>query len=576
MNTLASPSIRALMRDATPSSSSRLAASHPTVSSSRPITRPRRPGCVPCGEGMIAAMRRLRLAEMMSVLSVAADAGMGMPLESAQRTAVLAVRLGELAGLDGDGLRDAYYVGLLRHVGCVADPHVAAAFFGGDEKAARAWMGPVDWGRPSALLGALVKHLARDEPLPRRAAIVLQSLSMMPAMSDLTRAQCEVGSMLARDCCLSERVVRAMGQVFERWDGKGFPHNLRGDEVAMPVRVALLAHDVEMFLRAGGVEAALAMARERRGGAFEPRLVDVFARHAGALAAALEVPSIWEAAMAAEPGPHEVLEGDRLNAALRSMASFADLSCRFTRGHSSGVAALAERAGRHRGLADEECHRLRVAGLLHDLGRAGVSASIWEKPGALTDGERERVRLHAYFTERILARPPALAEVAAVASLAHERLDGLGYHRRLPASAIGAAARVLAAADVFHALIEQRPHRPAFTPARAAAIVEGEVRAGRLDGDAVAAVLAAAGERVPPRRASTPGGLSEREVEVLALVAVGMTNKEVAARLGISDRTVGHHMQHVYGKLGVTTRAAASLLALQYELVATDARPHRG
>jgi HD-GYP domain-containing protein (c-di-GMP phosphodiesterase class II) len=310
---------------------------------------------------------------------------------------------------------------------------------------------------------------------------------------------------------------------------------------------------------------------------YEPKLVDVFVREARALAASLDVPSLWDAVIAAEPGAPEVLEGERLEAALRAMAGFADLPCRWTRGHSASVASLAESAARQLGLEAEVSVGLRHAGYVHDLGRVGVTSSIWEKTGPLTDGERERVRMHSYFTERMLAKPASLSALGAVASLDHERLDGSGYHRRLQATALPLPARVLAAADVYAALVDARPHRPAFSASQAAVMLEDEARAGRLDGPAVAAVLGAAGHAASIRRIVTPpNGLSEREVEVLCLVAVGMTNKEVAQRLGISDRTVGHHLQHVYDKLGVSTRAAAALFAQQRGLVGPGASPHEG
>ena len=116
---------------------------------------------------------------------------------------------------------------------------------------------------------------------------------------------------------------------------------------------------------------------------------------------------------------------------------------------------------------------------MHDLGRSGVPNTIWDKPGPLTDVERERVRLHPYYTERVLARPESLAALGAIAVCHHERLDASGYHRSLPGSALSPAARILAAADVYHALTEARPHREAFAPEAAAAELRGEVRAGR-------------------------------------------------------------------------------------------------
>jgi HD-GYP domain-containing protein (c-di-GMP phosphodiesterase class II) len=208
--------------------------------------------------------------------------------------------------------------------------------------------------------------------------------------------------------------------------------------------------------------------------------------------------------------------------------------------------------------------------MLHDVGRTAISGGIWAKPGPLTEREWERVRMHSYYTERVLARPATLARLGTIAALHHERLDGSGYHRGSRADLLSPAARILAAADVYHAMTETRPHRPALSPENAAEELQREVRAGRLDSEAARAVLAAAGHRVHKVRHESVAGLSEREVEVLRLIARGHSMKEVAQLLIISQKTVDHHIQHIYTKIGVSTRAAATLFAMQHDLL-TDA-----
>ena len=221
------------------------------------------------------------------------------------------------------------------------------------------------------------------------------------------------------------------------------------------------------------------------------------------------------------------------------------------------------------GLATGEVTALGRAAHLHDLGRAGISIAIWEKQGALSEAEWERVRMHTYFTERILARLQVLGPVSSIASSAHERLDGSGYHRRLPPGAVPTAARVLATADAYHAMTEARAYRPALTPERAAETLRAEAAAGRFDRDVVEVVLGAAGQPAAQTagRTRNPAGLTEREVEVIRLLARGMTNKEIASSLDISTKTAGHHVQHIFEKAGVTTRAAATLFAMQNDLV---------
>jgi HD-GYP domain-containing protein (c-di-GMP phosphodiesterase class II) len=211
---------------------------------------------------------------------------------------------------------------------------------------------------------------------------------------------------------------------------------------------------------------------------------------------------------------------------------------------------------------------LRRAALVHDIGRTGVPNTIWDKPGPLSNAEWERVRLHPYYAERMLARPEALARLGAIAACHHERLDGSGYHRALPGSALSPSARILAAADAYHAMTRPRPHREALEPAQAAATLRDEVRAGRLDADAAEDVLKAAGHKpAGARERARPAGLTARELEVLLLVARGASSREVAEELTIAEKTARNHIERIYAKLDVSTRAEASLYAMRHGLV---------
>jgi len=280
----------------------------------------------------------------------------------------------------------------------------------------------------------------------------------------------------------------------------------------------------------------------------------------------VSAPSVWELLLAAEPEPHRHVTGAELVPIAEAFGRFADLKSPFTLGHSAAVAERALAAAERAGLPRAEREALRIAALLHDLGRVTVPNGIWDKPGPLGALEWERVRTHAWHTERILSRSPLLARYARLAGADHERLDGSGYHRNAEAAGLSIAARLLAAADVYQALGEERPHRRAFAREDAARALGEEASAGRLCRDAVAAVLASDGTRISSR-AVNPAGLSEREVEVLCLVARGLSNKEIAARLYLSARTVGNHIAHIYDKTGVRTRAAAALFAVQEDLL---------
>src|SRR5438874_408158 len=236
------------------------------------------------------------------------------------------------------------------------------------------------------------------------------------------------------------------------------------------------------------------------------------------------------------------------------------------------LAQLAAVAGAQLGLTEADVRTLRRAGLAHDLGRLGISNSIWDKAGPLGPGEWERVRMHPYLTERMLNQSEALAPLAAIAVQHRERLDGSGYPRGLAGGAVSRPARILGAADAYQAMREPRPYRPARSADEAAAELRADARAGLLDADAVEAVLGAAGHRVLHRREG-PAGLTPREVEVLRLVARGLSNKQIAQRLVISPKTVGNHVEHIYAKIDVRTRAGAGLFAMQHGLLPKETFP---
>jgi HD-GYP domain-containing protein (c-di-GMP phosphodiesterase class II) len=327
-----------------------------------------------------------------------------------------------------------------------------------------------------------------------------------------------------------------------------------------------------VFHRRGGVDAAIEVARKRAGTQFDPGLVDLFCATAPALLAELEEESTWSAVIEGEPALRPLLRGPELDSALEAVADFADLKSPYFAGHSRAAATLTAGAAERLGLPAGQVTAVRRAALVQDLGRLGVPNSIWDKSGPLTQSQLERVRLHPYLTERILAAAPGLAPLGALAAHHHERLDGSGYPKELRADALGPPARILAAADVYQALVEPRPHRPARSAADAAAELRREARDGRLDGEAVNAVLGAAGQRVRGRP-ELPGGLTPREVEVLRHVARGASNKEIAATLYVTPKTVANHVAHIYSKIEVSSRAGASLYASRHGLLGGDGEP---
>jgi HD-GYP domain-containing protein (c-di-GMP phosphodiesterase class II) len=513
-----------------------------------------------------SAHARVTLAELLAVLSLASDLGMGQPMEHALRQCLIALRLAEHLGLDKEEREVVYYSGLVAWVGCHVDAYEQAKWFG-DDTALKNDFRRTDFATAASKPLFMLRHLGAGRPVAERSRLGVTFLGQgRKAAEAMLDNHWTAADTLAAQLGLAQRVRDSIEQTFERWDGKGVPKGARGEEILLASRLVALADVVEVFHRTGGIDAAVEVARQRRGTQFDPALVDLFAREAPALCAGLDDTSTWDAVMTAEPALGVRLGDEQVEAALEAIADFTDVKSPYTIGHSRGVADLAGDAARVFGLSEQAARQVRLAGLVHDLGRLGVPNTIWDKDGPLNHAETERVRLHPYLTERMLACSPALAPLAAVAVQHHERMDGSGYPRGLSGGAISPEGRLLAAADYYHSRIEPRPHRQASEADTAAVQLRAEVKAGRLDAEAAAAVLNAAGHRAS-RRQARPDGLTTRELEVLRLLAQGLSNREIAERLVISRKTASHHVEHIYAKTGTSNRALASLYAASHGLI---------
>jgi HD-GYP domain-containing protein (c-di-GMP phosphodiesterase class II) len=514
---------------------------------------------------------RIRAAEVIAALSLATDLGVGMDLEHGLRSTLFAVRLGERLGVDSRTLSHTYYASMLLHVGCTAEAHQAPEVFP-DFEAFKVSVKPVAFGSPREMMGAVASTVAPGRsPVVRAVGMARTLPAVARRMPGITAAHCEAGRMLSERLGLAPAVAALFAYVDERWDGKGQPGRARRDEIPLPIRIAHVARDADMQLQRGGIEYVAAIIRARSGAAFDPAIAELLADEAADILELDGGASAWEETLDCEPGPRPCLEGEQIDRALGAMGDFADLSSPYLVGHSAGVAELAAAAAERWGLAADDQGLSRRAGLVHDVGRVAVPIHIWQKPGPLSPNDWERVRLHAYHSERILGRSELLASLAPVATSHHERLDGSGYHRGAPAPALAPAARLLAAADAYHAMTEPRPHRDALTPEEAAEVLGAEAREGRLDADAAGAVLEAAGHARP--RLERPAGLTEREAQVVGLLARALQTKQIAGVLGISTKTADRHIQNAYAKIGVSTRAGATLFAMEHGLVAWGELP---
>jgi HD-GYP domain-containing protein (c-di-GMP phosphodiesterase class II) len=490
---------------------------------------------------------------VVAALSMTSDLTRGHPPGEAMRACLLATELARRARIEGPRLVDVYYATLLRYAGCAATSHETAAIMGGDDVVVRARGDLADTTRPGEALRLLaglghglgrLRILARGPMIPRFYA-------------EAMRADCEVGADVAHRLRLPDAVARAILDGFERYDGRGAPARKAGETIAEAARFAAVGFTAVMFEAVGGRETAVATVARWSGRALDPAVTAVFAEAPAELLQASSPDDLWAATVEAEPLPRRTFHDDAaLDEALGAFGDAADLKTPWLQGHSRGVAELARAAA-----APGEAGLVYRAGLVHDLGRVAVPTGVWERPGPLRPDEWELVRLHPYQSSRILAPAPALAPLAPIAGRHHERVDGSGYPAGVRAGELDGAARLLAAADVLHALGEPRPHRPALDPAAASRTLSQLP----LDRDAIRAVLEAAGgppADLPP----LPAALTERELDVLRRLVVGRSKRQIAAELVLSPSTVHTHTVHIYAKCGVSTRAGLAMFAMRHGL----------
>lgn len=505
------------------------------------------------------------LAELLAALSLGIDLGFGQPMEHVLRQCRIALRIAEQLELEEEGRGAVYYTALLINVGCHTDAFEQAQWFG-DDIALKA----TKYDHEQMSLGDIAATLrllgSGGSPLHRVRVAFDFAISGRKELDGMIARHARAARALGEQLALPEGVLVALAGCYERWDGHGYPGDLAGNEVPLVSRISQLAEFMEVAHRSGGIEAAVSVAQRRSGKQFDPSIVTVVCADAEKIFNGIEDVGSWDAVIDAEPALAHRLTNAECDEALAAIGRFVDLKSPYMLGHSAAVADLAVGAGEVLGLPGADLRDLRRAGSVLGFGRLGVSNSIWDKAGPLAASQWERVRLHPYLTQRMLEQSPALAHVGRLAAQVRERLDGSGYPRGLSGAAIARPARILGVADAYQAMREPRPYRPALDRDEAARELRAEVLAGRLDGEAVEAVLGVAGHRVARRR-DGPDGLTHREVEVLRLISRGQSNKQVAATLGISAKTAGTHVEHIYAKIGRSNRAEASMYAVQHGLL---------
>jgi HD-GYP domain-containing protein (c-di-GMP phosphodiesterase class II)/DNA-binding CsgD family transcriptional regulator len=524
----------------------------------------------------------LPVIDVIGAFSVAADMALGLSAGHGLRSAYIGMRLADQLRLPRDLRADLFYAELLMDAGCTAWASQMAATMLSDEVAARNHLffmcDPRD---PRDLIKWLARYMAAGESLPTRVKRSVDFVVHGRAfMSEGLENTSEVAARMARRLGRSPGVQEALRCVFAQWR----PERQRGVRTAAPSlvsRIVFATLFIEVLHQIGGREAAIRQTLERRGKMIDPTVVDAFVHVSSdeAFWRGLEQESIWPIVRGMEPeSKYRYITEDQLDDAATAFADFADLKSFYSAGHSRRVAALAEQMARALPFSGEDIVAIRRAALVHDVGLVGVPSFVLHKPAdRLTDAERESLHLHPYHAERILSYVPAFSPVVPIVAAHHERPDGRGFFRGLRGDQIPRGAGIVAAADRFDELTHAGPGRAALDAAAALR----EIRAGAdtaFSSEAVRALERAAPERVggsdaaaivsasAPKRA-WPAGLTDREVDVLRLLAGGASRRAIAGRLSVSEHTVRHHLEHIYTKIDVCTRVEAALFAVEHALL---------
>jgi HD-GYP domain-containing protein (c-di-GMP phosphodiesterase class II) len=531
-------------------------------------------------------MERVRAIDFLGALSLMADMSLGLSAGHGVRTTYLAMNIGRVMRLPDDVRADLFYAALLTDAGCTAwATQAAAAILGNDMEARRNLFFFTDPTDPRDLLKWMAQYMASGERIGARVRRVLDfTVRGRAFMVEGLQNTAQVAARFAGRLDRSVRVQEALRFAFERWDGSG-PAGRKRDAIPLISRVTYASIFLEVFHGIDGRTAAVDLVRARRGKDLDPAVADAFLHLAreDEFWQGLESEGIWNTVRELEPdSPFRYFNVDRLDEAAAAFGDFSDLKSAYTAGHSRRVSALAESLAGAMGFSDENLVTVRRAAMLHDIGIVAIPSFVLHKPDArVSDAEREMLRLHPYHAERIIARAPAFAQTSGIVAAHHERPDGRGYFRGLADGQVPLEAQILAVADGFDDLTHAGPERAPLSPDDAFERMKQDAGTA-FSVDALDALRVAVGSAVPDAHrgeaaakarvrnesaAAWPAGLTDREVEVLRILATGASRQDMASRLALSEHTVRHHLEHIYAKIGVRTRVEATLFAIEHGLL---------
>jgi HD-GYP domain-containing protein (c-di-GMP phosphodiesterase class II) len=481
--------------------------------------------------------------QLLGALAFAGDMTMGQPVDHSPRTAWLAYRLGLDAGWSADVAQAALTVALLRWAGCTSNAQEFSHLFGDDIE-----------GRANLVQG--------QSPFVRGA---VEQADMHLAIEPLARAHCEVAVQIALRLGVPVPTAEALADVLERWDGSGYPSGKHKEEIHPAAQLVALAGAVEIDVRLHGAHEGLTRVRRQAAQLFDPSLLHLLNARMSQLLMSLDALDPWQACVDALQPQAFAAAAMPLDDMTAVLSDYAELKVPRCVGALALAAQTLSAAATALGLKDQAA--LVRAARLHGLGRVSVANAALDRNGTASLADAESIRLSPYWAARILSRCPLLAREAQWVMRANERCDGSGFPLALTTPPQQFDLRLLQAVVAYVERI--KPWRRTEPMSRADALRELDALAeqGALDPRCVAALRGDNHHVQQEPHAVHAFELTAREREVLQQLCLGLSNKQIAKALDISPKTVGTHVERIYTKMVVTTRAAATMKALQCGLV---------
>lgn len=406
----------------------------------------------------------LRLSELIGSLSHALDMTEGQPAGHCLRCCWIGMQIAAKLNLTATESHDLYYTLLLKDLGCSSNAARICELYLTDDRLFKREFKETD--SIASVISFVLKHTGLQSGLAERFQRIFTVFQNGDAFAqELIQTRCQRGAEIARQLRFSEAVAEGILSLDEHWDGNGRPEHLAGQAIPLFSRIALMAQVIDVFHSVGGPAAAIKEVRNRVGYWFDPALVDCFFEIALSEAfwqvlASNDLPEMVFSMSAGQTD--RPLDDDYLDDIAAAFGQVVDSKSPYTSGHSGRVALYTDLLTQELGLSPERRRWLKRGALLHDVGKLGVSNTILDKPGKLTEEEWVQMRSHAQYSEEILSRISAFSELSFVAAAHHERLDGKGYPRGLTAKDIPMETRVITTADIFDAITAARPYRGAI------------------------------------------------------------------------------------------------------------------